>query len=404
MTESQKKAIVLLKEIQEICNENNTPFYLFNDTALKGYRSNGFEDEKPEIFLTMLYKDMISLYRRLKEKNLPDREFESLYSNKMLPSNFFRYVASDSLYWPVKNPLKLEKFGIAVTIIPLFSKKLDSKRSLKKYLYLYWSQNLGTKWTTKANSFIAKAVRRISAAICKNAGDNTREILLDKLYEFEKPASFNDKLYLYTTNKRKKIEFKRDFFEEAICVNFENIECKIPKDVDTYFRKIIGKKWPEKTYKGKAVQKFLLIDNMLPYKEYFEYLEENNVYIDIERELKEEADASREYKKYNKITTDAWSVVQRTDARIKLWQQYSSEKEYILHLYDSEMWDDLSVALEAFDSENRNWAKKKTAVSFDNEIWEIYLQWLRHNGEEKFADKIDKLLPEEYRENFEILL
>ena len=62
----------------------------------------------------------------------------------------------------------------------------------------------------------------------------------------------------------------------------------------------------------------------------------------------------------------------------------------------------LSVVLKDFDLENRRQAKNKMSVSFDQQIWDIYLQLLHQRGEDKFANRLDKWLPDEYRTDFTI--
>lgn len=402
MTKAQSKAVTLLQEISSVCRNKNLPFYLISESSIQGLRSHGFESEKPDIYIAMLYKDMMELTKTLKKENRSNREIETLYSNPKLRSNYVRYIDKESLYFPLKNPLHISKYGVSVSIIPLFSKEVDSNRSLKKFLYLYWSENLGTKWRTKATSIVARSARKICTIICQNANDARRRWLLDKLCEFENKATVNDTLYMFTIQGRKKILFPKGLFKDTTTIPFEDVECRFPSDSATFMEKQYGFNWEEKRYRAKEVQKFLLIDGELPYQEYFSYLDENGISTDMEMELKGEQAATKELKKHNKVIKNAWNAVRRTDARIHLWQQYSSQKDEIIKLYNEGNWDQLSVVLKDFDLENRRQAKNKMSVSFDQQIWDIYLQLLHQRGEDKLANRLDKWLPDEYRTDFTI--
>ena len=109
MTEAQKKIISLLREVDEVCREENIKYYLAEATALQGFRNSGYESETPSLDIFVLFRDVPCLIRKLMEKEITNREIEWSVDNPSLKSNIVRYIDSSTLYLPLKNPEKICK-------------------------------------------------------------------------------------------------------------------------------------------------------------------------------------------------------------------------------------------------------------------------------------------------------
>ena len=402
MTEAQKKIISLLREVDEVCREENIKYYLAEATALQGFRNSGYESETPSLDIFVLFRDVPCLIRKLMEKEITNREIEWSVDNPSLKSNIVRYIDSSTLYLPLKNPEKICKYGLSVQIIPLYSKEAEKIRSLKKYQYLYWSECRQDKWLTDANSFIAKVCRKQAYRKGQKANETLRKKLLNGLAQIETSATARDTLFYFTANGHHKKTFSKGIFEKEKTVFFEGVECVIPEDVESFFQTQMGNAWKERKYPGREIQKFLISDEDCPYSEYLDYLKMKNVSLDLSKELQEEKEINEKLKKPNKVIMDAWNAVLRTDVRIRMWQEYMPKKDQIMSAYEKKDWEILKELFARYDEEMRNLAAKKMSVSFNTEIQDVYYELLKHNGDNDFLKKIQEWLPEAYKEDFQM--
>ncbi len=399
MTEAQKRVINLFCELDEICRTEGIRYWLAGSTALQGTRSSGYEAETPVLDVFVLCRDLPQLIKALKNRKIKDREIESSVDNPFLKANVVRYVDASTLYLPLKNPVNIRKYGLCVQINPLYSKEAESVRDIRKYQYLYWSECRQDKWLTNANSLPSKIFRRIAYDRCKKADRTQRKKLLYGLAKFEAEATTSDTLFYFTATRHKKKIFPKGIFSDEKKIFFEGIECYIPSDEKAFFQTQIGREWKTKQYQGKEVQKFLLSDANCSYYEYMDYLKENDISIDISKELQTENEIKKRLKEPNRIVSEAWEKVLRTDIRIHMYQKYMPVKMQILQEYQSQNWDELDRIFAIYDEEMHKLVEKKMAVSFDSEIQEIYYKLLEHKGEKAFKKKVIDLIPEEYKKN-----
>ena len=124
--------------------------------------------------------------------------------------------------------------------------------------------------------------------------------------------------------------------------------------------------------------------------------------MDLSKELQEEKEINEKLKKPNKVIMDAWSIVLRTDVRIRMWQEYMPKKDQIMSAYEKKDWEILKELFARYDEEMRNLAAKKMSVSFNTEIQDVYYEFLKHNGDNDFLKNIQEWLPEAYKEDFQM--
>lgn len=81
--------------------------------------------------------------------------------------------------------------------------------------------------------------------------------------------------------------------------------------------------------------------------------------MDLSKELQEEKEINEKLKKPNKVIMDAWSIVLRTDVRIRMWQEYMPKKDQIMSAYEKKDWNILQELYAQYDEEMRNLVAKK---------------------------------------------
>ena len=101
------------------------------------------------------------------------------------------------------------------------------------------------------------------------------------------------------------------------------------------------------------------------------------------------------YKKADKPVSNAWRDMQKAVLEKKLKPEFDSIRSDVLEYYNEKQWDKLGDALEEFDSWSRAYVNRGVSLSFDEEIMEAYLGWLKHCGENELAKKIRKNIEKE---------
>ena len=300
MTKSQQKLIQLLKELKLMCDENNLSFFLIGSYALRGFRSGTFESELPILEIGMLYKDIIKLKRIIDKLNNINICIESLYSNTELKANIFRYVDKNTLHWRLNNPLKFKEMGIAVTIIPIYSYNVEKHFSFTKYVYYYWVKMMSKK---------SDLLKKLPKKVLKKYESFIRVLMLAALNKLERKAEINDSLYYRKNLNLKKVKLPRRVYSQTQTVEFEGVECKIPKNCESYFNVVLGSAWKSKVYNQEELNKNVIIDAEYSYAEYKKALRENNVSGDITRYISRMKKMNKPLKECNDFIKKQWDIV-----------------------------------------------------------------------------------------------
>ena len=101
---------------------------------------------------------------------------------------------------------------------------------------------------------------------------------------------------------------------------------------------------------------------------------------------------------YEEKVANAWYIVQRSGARISLAEEYAPLKNDIIRYYQKGDWEQLRNVLTDYDEYVKEFERKKLVLCFDKEIFEIYINLLRHDGKNKRAEKLIRDVPKQHLE------
>ena len=117
MNSIQKRLVVLLKEIDEICVKNNIKYALCGRTAKDAYKDHIFLGEYMYASVLMNVKDFIKFRRIVKHKFKKTRAVESIMDYPDFPEGrAMRYVDEESTFLYGHTAHKFRHNGIFVTI------------------------------------------------------------------------------------------------------------------------------------------------------------------------------------------------------------------------------------------------------------------------------------------------
>lgn len=402
MTETQKVLCNLLDEIDEICKKNKLDYFLSYETALHAYRSHKFENPTTSITILMPLEDILKLREVILKENRPDRELDSIYDNDFYPNLTFRYCDKNSLYLNLNNSIDIgfKSHGLFVKIGVLRRCHKSITRSIMRFFEYGWVYSNPDYYT---GVFRRKIIKKTGEILLKISRPIYKKILIKLFEQTQKKFTYDEKVIfrcMYGTVKR----FPENIFSAKQFVEFEGKEYPIPEDADSYFKVMYGSEWEEHHFKDKGIREDFIVDPRLPYSEYFKYISEKNISVDLKETNLKEKKAQYKSRTTNGPINNAWKKVLRTGARFKMWEKYMPLKNEIIKLYNDNEWDELRNVLEEYDDVIKEFNEQKMTVFFDREIFDIYKALLIHDGNKILAEKLERRIPECHLKSIDIEL
>lgn len=244
MSDIQKGAIQILKEIDNICNKLNIKYVLAYGTLLGAIRHKGFIPWDDDVDIMMPRKDyniLVKYFIENKEKLLPLKIFNTS-TVKEYPYMISRI--SDIRYeLDVKNEKKYG-IGLFVDIYPIDglgndenkSKKLHNKASLYASMCFLSTRNSIKRENTKG---ICRILLKYPAfIIAKIFG---KDFFMKNLTKLSQKFSYDESKYVSCVVWGAIDDiFPRSWLEERIKISFENETFYVPKEYDKFLRQSYG--------------------------------------------------------------------------------------------------------------------------------------------------------------------
>lgn len=385
--------LTLLSEVNEICKMNNLHYFLADKNVLSAYRKGAFIENITSIEIAMPLKDA-KLFREYVLRDKKDRVVDSLYDNDMFPALFFRYSDVSSTDIDLRQSLGFSSYGVYVDIKILRKKPSKYVQTLLNFFEKGWISNHPNYLYTPSRRYI-KTLSKIFIGLFRTT---YKKVLLFLFEKSQNNTSLSDKLFFievpFLDPPERKYTFKKGLFSEQIFIPLENIHVSVPRNVERYLNDLYGKKWRDINTDTSLSQNIrVIVDANLPYRFYLEELREQSKTFPSRKVFDKEIEAHKKTLDFNKLIDDAWLIVKRTGIRFAMQKRYMPLKNQIIELYESKKWEELEIILSDYDDMVIEYQKKNLGIAFDKEILEIYLSLLKHQGREKFAEKLLKSIP-----------
>ncbi|MGI6722074.1 MAG: hypothetical protein ACOX4I_05925 [Anaerovoracaceae bacterium] len=388
MNEIQKRESELLEEIAGICRENDLRFTLFEKTAYQAYITHEFDRESYIIDIAMPAADAARLVDIVERDQSGSREIESWLNNPDMPGMYLRYVDKTTTLLDTSHEPRYRCLGMFVQIRILRNVKLNSRLAG----YEHDLEALGVeKKTKKVVKELLKIVPRMKFIGKKKAAAEVyRAVMRD--------GGLHD--FVYKVPRGRERTFEGDIFENMTEMEFAGHDYPLPADTEGFFRSRFGENWEKTLQKRKEKQdKFEVVsDTTLPYRDYLEYAEENNVDLKhlIKYRMRYRIWRGLKIRPLDLEVKNHWLVVKRTSDRISYWEQYYPQKDKILQLQKEQKWDELAELMEPYLQRAEYWRKKKLGFCFDVQIAEAVFEMLKAQGREDYAGELRDLIPPEH--------
>ena len=244
----QKNSLDVLLKIHEICEKNNLTYYLAYGTLLGAIRHQGFIPWDDDVDVWMPRKDFDKFRTICNEKK--DELLPYKLCSRSNTKNYAFYIPrfSNMNFRYVTTGKNVNNFdiGIFVDIYPLDNYPNQEKKDLlfkkiDKINNNYYIYINGRSSTSIFKTFFKMCIHMfLKFRYGKNYPNFVDKEIEELIKENTDDSSQCIAMYAWETMTDCKFEFKKEWFQEKILMNFENYKFWVPKEYDEILKYYYG--------------------------------------------------------------------------------------------------------------------------------------------------------------------
>lgn len=379
MKDIQNVLLTLLKEFDEICKKNNIEYMLGGRTALSAYECGGFSDNAHDLFVLVRSKDAKRLKKAVLAQITEDRFLESMESNHSFPGIHMFYGSKRTLDLDTSSWGNYTNHGIHLTIEFLRPKNKFGK--LRQLIEYAWEMSIMTSYSF--HRFSAPFIYRFILA----KGDPSK----------------GEVVHIY--GKRSPVTISSGKALASGSVDFEGFEVPIANDTAGFLSRLF-KSGSEGVLDimGKYDTESRLIDAGITYEEFRWQASKDNVDIDHIWNLR-----STFIRKYRRVALinlkirKAWNHMFLCGDRYALWNIYAPQKDELIRLFSECRYEELKSRFALYRELADKYLKSNLGLCFDKEIFDIFCETLKMNGEGAYVEKLKNCVPSRHLKPIELI-
>lgn len=385
LNQEQKELLSLLKEIDAICRKHQITYFLSPRLTWCAV----FKKEFPKNVLAgaVLVKmaDMEKL-RKVLEAELPEgRAVESMKNNKRFPGFFLRYVNKNTLCYRLYEGRNYQYPGIGIDIIPLRSKNVSSKvRSWDNRLEIGWIQSCDSaRYRMDFYKFTCGClVRGLSLLGRRKLGER----IYDRLCRNQDTSDSGK--YTLKWSRNFTYEYPAEVFREAKEAELEGTRFFIPCDEIGYLKGTFGPNYARHVFADNLSSMFVMFSARIGCEEFLKEAGPSRKQIKRRRRLCL-ADQYI-YHHCKEYAEECWDYAKKCGSRQELRMIYDGKKEYIRNLWENRDLPALDRVFRPCEKMMKRCFQTEEIFQMDEEIMEIYLEYLQVSGKTKLLMNIEK--------------
>lgn len=244
MKEIQSVSLEMLKQVADLCEEQNIRYFLLGGTLLGAIRHKGFIPWDDDIDIMMPRPDYNKFLDYLYENKLPNLTLFNRRTCKDYPYMISRI--SDDRYILEFDNEKSIGMGVFIDIYPMDGMGATLKEALKygkpnDYLSSLCFQASRDHYALEmTKSPIRRLIKRPVFWLCRLVGKDFFQDRIEKhmgKYDYETSEWVGDLIWLCGGEKE---IFKREWLDDYVMVPFEQYEFRAPKKYDLVLKQLFG--------------------------------------------------------------------------------------------------------------------------------------------------------------------
>lgn len=384
-SEWKTKHYEILIDIFNVCNDCAIPVMLTDDTALLAYKEERLAD-----FVTVCI-DISDADRFISAiKDNTRYSIHGMFNCERATSLNLKVYDPNTIDFNAKRYINDGHQGLSVIVKPIKhisddTKKDKSNQRLEKTYRKYVTEKHEDKKNDESR--MLRCLRIFDNII---GGDRLGAVMFRQLCR-----------KYSNTGTRVRIdnqEYDISIFKSSTVVMINGRQFYAPNPIEDYFTMRYGINWGKaaaKTYTEsparfrEAKHSWDEFARTIDYLDLFDYAA-NSRYL---------AKRPKEYAKWDEIMLYSRNILVRTHMRFVLWQEYMPKKNLINQLREKKDYQLLGELLEPYVNALEKTCSKQLTIYFDQDLWDAVQELLRYNGRDNFADKINKMIPDQHKKS-----
>ena len=392
MLDVQKKTLELLKELDQICKDNNIRYFLQGRTAFMALSYGGFKDYLIDLSVGMTSENARAFLKVMKAACPKDRYCECMLNSPNYPRVSIRYGNRNTTDFATYNYGNYKYYGINVVIeIYRHTEPKLMKARINSFLEYGWEYMCNPK-IYEPKRIVSGLGTKAIATVSGRSGFSRR---LFKRLVLNNRNKTED--YMFLPYYRNKKFLKKEMLEDIKYIPFEDTELPVISRTEEYLECILGKKWRETelpaVYPSTAVR---IIDTKISYEKYLSFLKEENIDAEAIWKLRKKF-----VKKNNKVRfldeqlREYWPRIFMSGDRYIYWKYYNKKKYYLNELYKSGEKELLAEELEPCIALMEEYKEGKLGFYFDKRMFEL-IEYVLEDDKDRaeLPQKVLRLVPE----------
>lgn len=370
-----------MKEIDELCQEEQIPYFLSPRLALNAYYQAGLPENPQFGTLFMKAADMERFRSSMSAKLKADRALESMKNSPYFPGFYLRYVHTGTLLYHLNKGRNYLFPGIAIEICPLQSPRC-SRRNMK------WNRILMTGWKQTCDLYNETFSFRDKLCVIpvKAASVLGRRRLGSYIYDrLVKASKDGRKASRYFVDRDVRTWYPARIFDEMMDIPLEGLVLKCPSDIRRYLKTYYGDDFRKRLATSYEPSWACMVSTRVPCADFIEEAGDLEELIWRRRDgyMKDE-----EGRKARVYASQTWDYLKLLEKGINLGMSYSDIRVYLIRLHQEKDYMRLDTAFSKYHDMTKEYLANDLLYCPDEELFTIYLEMLRNTGRSGFANKL----------------
>jgi phosphorylcholine metabolism protein LicD len=390
--------IQLLKEIDEICSDNNLHYVLTGINSLNAFRNNTIRDGYRITAVAMTQGD-IDRFREIIERDYSENRYiEGMFNNSKYNVYHFSYGDKNTTDFHVTNWNKHKHHGINILIYPIRKVDTIDGKPVKT-----WKSKIIAK-DRKTRNFLNKRVESkrfwyikdgliiLDAFYSLTGGGKRYYYMLKKNTFIDKWEDIQNYPLVHIGNKN----LSSEFFKDVERYEVDGLKLCFPMDIRNYYETIYGEDYETRTLPSKPQRIRDIVDTEFGYEE---ILDETMDILKEARSIHEEIKVKRnDVKEEKRAVKNVWRLVKMTNRQLVYTKFFEEnfDKLNSLDLDNPEEFEELNEQLKKVIYTLKSYSKYGMTFSINPEVDELIEKVLIKNGEEELVEKLKVISEKEF--------